>query len=73
VQDAKLVDTACLALTRIAEAFSRSPAHLEMLCGFGLITSITQMVRPAPGGPLGVLWLAKRRCGAGRAGRQGIK
>lgn len=45
VQDAKLVDTACLALTRIAEAFSRSPEQLELLCSFGLITSITQMVR----------------------------
>lgn len=38
------MDTACLALTRIAEAFSKSPVHLEMLCGYGLITSITQMV-----------------------------
>lgn len=43
-QDGKIVDSACLALTRIAEAFSRSPAHMETLCGFGLINSIVDMV-----------------------------
>jgi E3 ubiquitin-protein ligase TRIP12 len=42
--DAKIVDSACLALTRIADAFSRSPEHMEMLVGFGLISSIVQMV-----------------------------
>ncbi|PSC70280.1 E3 ubiquitin-ligase UPL3-like isoform A [Micractinium conductrix] len=43
-QDAKIVDSACLALTRTAEAFACSPRHLEALCGLGLITSIVQMV-----------------------------
>ena len=42
--DAKIVDSACLALTRIAEAFSRSPTHMETLVGFGLINSIVEMV-----------------------------
>jgi E3 ubiquitin-protein ligase TRIP12 len=42
--DAKIVDSACLALTRIADAFSRSPEHMEMLVGFGLINSIVEMV-----------------------------
>ncbi|EFN55600.1 hypothetical protein CHLNCDRAFT_52424, partial [Chlorella variabilis] len=43
-QDAKIVDSACLALTRIAQAFSRSPRHLEALCALGLVGSIVQMV-----------------------------
>ena len=38
------MDSACLALTRIAEAFARSPAHLKALCELGLIASIVQMV-----------------------------
>ena len=38
------MDSACLALTRTAEAFACSPRHLEALCGLGLITSIVQMV-----------------------------
>jgi E3 ubiquitin-protein ligase TRIP12 len=42
--DAKIVDSACLALTRISDAFSRSPEHMEMLVGFGLISSIVEMV-----------------------------
>ncbi len=44
MQDAKIVDSACLALTRIAQAYSRSPTHLEALCGLGLVASIVQMV-----------------------------
>jgi hypothetical protein len=46
------VDSACLALTRIAEAFSRSPAHLETLCGLGLIGSIVQMVGVSDSGSM---------------------
>ena len=42
--DAKIVDSACLALTRIAEAFSRSPERMELLVSFGLISSIVDMV-----------------------------
>lgn len=46
--DAKIVDSACLALTRIAEVFSKSPSHMETLCGFGLIDSIVQLVSQCP-------------------------
>ena len=42
--DVKIVDSACLALTRIAEAYSRSPEHLERLVGYGLINSIVEML-----------------------------
>jgi E3 ubiquitin-protein ligase TRIP12 len=42
--DAKIVDSACLALTRIADVFAKSPTHMEMLCNFGLINSIVEMV-----------------------------
>lgn len=42
--DAKIVNSACLALTRIASAFSNSSAHMEMLVGYGLINSIVEMV-----------------------------
>lgn len=52
LQDAKIVDSACLALTRIAEAFARQPAHLEALCGLGLITSIVQMVGVSEAGSM---------------------
>lgn len=46
------MDSACLALTRIAEAFARSPGHLEALCGLGLITSIVQMVGVSEAGTM---------------------
>lgn len=42
--DGKIVDSACLALTFMVEAFSKSPTHMEMLVGFGLINSIVDMV-----------------------------
>ena len=45
MQDAKVVDNACLALSRIAQAFSSSPKSLEMLCEYGLITNAVQLVR----------------------------
>ncbi len=45
VQDAKVVDNACLALSRIAEAFAHRPASLNMLCEFGLISNAVQLVR----------------------------
>ena len=44
MQDAKVVDNACLALSRIAQAFSSSPKSLEMLCEYGLITNAVQLV-----------------------------
>ena len=44
VQDAKVVDNACLALSRIAEAFAHRPASLNMLCDFGLISNAVQLV-----------------------------
>ncbi|KAL3152604.1 hypothetical protein ABBQ32_001622 [Trebouxia sp. C0010 RCD-2024] len=43
-QDAKVVDNACLALSRIAEAFAHRPASLSMLCEFGLITNAVQLI-----------------------------
>ena len=46
------MDSACLALTRIAEAFSRSPSHLEKLCELGLIGSIVQMVGVSESGSM---------------------
>eukprot|EP00891_Asterochloris_glomerata_P005589 jgi/Astpho2/5589/e_gw1.00079.2.1_t len=42
--DAKVVDNACLALSRIAQAFSSSPKSLEMLCEYGLITNAVQLI-----------------------------
>lgn len=50
VQDSKIVDSACLALTRIAQAYARCPSHLEMLCNLGLISSIVGMVTVAENG-----------------------
>jgi len=44
LQDAKVVDNACLALSRIAEAFAHRPASLNMLCEFGLISNAVQLV-----------------------------
>lgn len=44
VQDAKVVDNACLALSRIAEAFAHKPDSLNMLCEHGLITNALQLV-----------------------------
>lgn len=46
------MDSACLALTRIAEAFARSPRQLEALCALGLITSIVQMVGVSESGSM---------------------
>lgn len=48
LQDAKVVDNACLALSRIAEAFAHRPANLNMLCEHGLITNALQLVRSPP-------------------------
>ena len=48
LQDAKVVDNACLALSRIAEAFSHRPASLSMLCDSGIITNAIQLVRNLP-------------------------
>lgn len=58
-QDAKVVDKACLALTRIAESFARSPQRLESLCNYGLISNALQLVRAAS---LGLGLLRRRAC-----------
>jgi E3 ubiquitin-protein ligase TRIP12 len=50
--DARLVDSACLALARVAAAFARSPPHLEQLCGLGLVASIVQMVGVSEAGSM---------------------
>lgn len=50
--DAKIVDSACLALTRIADAFSRSPEHMEVLVGFGLVNSIVELVEVSETGSI---------------------
>lgn len=44
VQDAKVVDHACTALSRIAESYARNPDRLNMLCNHGLITNAVQLV-----------------------------
>lgn len=44
MQDAKVVEYACLALSRIAEALARSPEHLDMLCNHGLVSNAVQLV-----------------------------
>ncbi|KAK9803385.1 hypothetical protein WJX72_003423 [[Myrmecia] bisecta] len=51
-QDAKVVENACLALTRIAEALSHSSAQLEMLCGHGVITNAIQLIAVSDSGSM---------------------
>lgn len=51
-QDAKVVENASLALTRIAEALAHSPQHLEALCNQGLVTSTMQLVSVSEGGSM---------------------
>jgi hypothetical protein len=45
LQDAKVVDHACTALSRIAESYARYPDRLDMLCNHGLISNAVQLVR----------------------------
>ena len=45
LQDNKVVDHACVALSRIADSFARSPAQLQVLCAHGLIRNAMQLVR----------------------------
>lgn len=52
LQDAKVVESASLALTRIAEATSRSPQHMDSLCNQGLIDSSMQLVAVSEGGSM---------------------
>jgi E3 ubiquitin-protein ligase TRIP12 len=49
-QDAKVVENACLALSRIAEALSHSPQHLDMLCSSGLVSNAVQLVAVSDSG-----------------------
>ena len=44
LQDNKVVDHACVALSRIADSFARSPAQLQVLCEHGLIRNAMQLV-----------------------------
>ena len=50
--DAKIVDSACLALTRIAKVQHASPTHMATLCGFGLVDSIVNMVKVSENGSI---------------------
>ena len=45
-----MVENACLALSRIAESLSHSPAHLETLCNYGLISNAVQLVAVSDSG-----------------------
>ena len=47
-----MVESASLALTRIAEATSRSPQHMEALCNQGLIDSAMQLVQVSETGSM---------------------
>lgn len=47
--DAKIVDSACVALTRIAQTFSKNAAQMGTLCNMGLISSIVEMVSISEG------------------------
>lgn len=50
--DAKIVDSACLALTRIAKAFSSSATKMAMLCNLGLVDAIVGMVKVSDNGSI---------------------
>lgn len=52
VQDAKVVEYACLALSRIAEALARSPEHLDLLCSHGLVSNAVQLVTVTENGSM---------------------
>ena len=52
MQDAKVVEYACLALSRIAEALARNPEHLEMLCNQGLVSNAVQLVTVTENGSM---------------------
>jgi E3 ubiquitin-protein ligase TRIP12 len=52
LQDAKVVENASLALTRIAEALANSPSQMEMLCNQGLITNAMQLIAVSEGGSM---------------------
>ena len=45
-QDAKIVNSACLALTRIAAAAARRAPQMEALCALGLVQSAMRMASP---------------------------
>lgn len=47
-----MVEYACLALSRIAEALARSPEHLEMLCNQGLVSNAVQLVTVTANGSM---------------------
>lgn len=47
-----MVENACLALSRIAEALALRPEHLEMLCSAGLISNAVQLVAVSESGSM---------------------
>ena len=49
-QDTKVVESACLALSRIADALALRPEHLAMLCGSGLVANALQLVAVSDAG-----------------------
>ena len=52
MQDAKIVENACLALSRIAESLSHSPEHVDTLCKSGLVTSALQLIAVSTAGSM---------------------
>ena len=47
-----MVENACLALSRIADALAGRPQHLDMLCSAGLIANATQLVAVSEAGSM---------------------
>ena len=47
-----MVENACLALSRIADALASRPEHLEMLCNAGLIANAVQLVAVSEAGTM---------------------
>ncbi|KAK9798991.1 hypothetical protein WJX73_009807 [Symbiochloris irregularis] len=51
-KDTKVVESTCLALSRIAEALSQSPEHVDTLSKSGLINSALHLISVSEGGSL---------------------
>ncbi|KAG9147473.1 hypothetical protein Leryth_007279 [Lithospermum erythrorhizon] len=48
--DAKVLEHACICLTRIAEAFTSSPEKLDELCNHGLVTQAASLISTSSSG-----------------------
>mmetsp|Transcript_34349 Transcript_34349/g.65613 ORF Transcript_34349/g.65613 Transcript_34349/m.65613 type:complete len:1886 (+) Transcript_34349:253-5910(+) len=56
-QDTKLVEQACVCLSRISESFASSPARITMLCSHGLMEQVARLVAEEGVGPVtGATW-----------------